>query len=73
MKLKQLEESTHQSSGYGAGSGEVINETYECPCGNGKVFYEKDDIPGFRSSDIWSNCKECDEKYTFGRGIATEK
>lgn len=33
----------------------------------------EDDIPGFRDSDITCMCKECDEKYTFSRGIAIEK
>lgn len=73
MNLKKLEKSNHQSAGYGAGSGEIINETYECPCGKGKVYYEKDDIPGFRSKDISCDCNECNEKYTFGRGTATLK
>lgn len=73
MNLKQLEDSNHHSVGYGAGSGQVINEVYECPCGNGKVYYEKDDIPGFKSTDISCDCKECNEKYTFGRGTAKEK
>ncbi|MCM3411476.1 hypothetical protein [Metabacillus litoralis] len=73
IKLKAIEEKSVSHVGYGAGSGDIINEEYECPCGQGKVFYEKDDIPGFRSSDIWCTCKECDDKYTFRRGIAEEK
>lgn len=73
MNLKQLEGSTRQSVGYGAGSGEIINEVYECPCGKGKVYYEKDDIPGFRDKSIYSDCPECKDKYNFGRGTAVEK
>jgi hypothetical protein len=41
MELKLIESSTTPHSGYGAGSGEIIREEYECPCGNGKVIYEK--------------------------------
>lgn len=73
MDLKLISEDVSYHPGYGAGPGEVIREEYECPCGNGKVIYEKDAIPGFRSSDTWITCKVCDEKYTFGRGIATLK
>lgn len=73
MQLKELKSSTVPHQGYGAGSGEVINEEYECPCGKGKVFYEKDAIPGFRDSSIYTNCKECNDKYDFGRGTATLK
>lgn len=73
MNLKKLEDTSYQSVGYGAGSGQVINEVYECPCGKGKVYYEKDDIPGFKSTDISSDCKECSEKFDFGRGTAKVK
>lgn len=71
--LKEIESKEISHAGYGAGSGSIINEEYECPCGKGKVFYEKDNIPGFRDSDIWCDCKECNDKYDFRRGIAEEK
>ena len=73
ISLKVIESKDVPHGGYGAGSGSIINEEYECPCGKAKVFYEKDDIPGFRESSAWSNCPECNEKYTFGRGFAKEK
>jgi hypothetical protein len=73
MNLHLVDTTTTYSEGYGAGSGQIIREDYKCPCGKGTVTYEKDDIPGFRSTDIGCNCKECDEKYEFGRGTAKEK
>lgn len=73
MQLKIKEQKSIPHVGYGAGSGSIINEEYECPCGKGTVFYEKDDIPGFRDKSIYCNCEECNEKYEFGRGTATEK
>lgn len=73
ITLKVISRISYYHEGYGAGSGRVIREEYECPCGKGIVYYEKDDIPGFRDSDITCMCKECDEKYTFSRGIAIEK
>ncbi|WP_445430148.1 hypothetical protein [Bacillus atrophaeus] len=69
----QINNSEHEHQGYGAGSGDVINEVYKCPCGSGKVFYEKENIPGFRSTDIYTDCRPCNEKYEFGRGTATLK
>ena len=45
MDMNKIESDTSFSVGYGAGHGEIINEVYECPCGAGKVYYEKDDIP----------------------------
>ncbi len=73
MLLETIETREVDHSGYGAGSGRVINNKYVCPCGEGIVFYEKDDIPGFRESDTWTNCKQCDKKYNFKRNNAELK
>ena len=73
LKLKFSESEKNSHPGYGAGSGDTIREEYICPCGNGKVIYEKDDIPGFKDTSIFTDCESCREKYDFGRGTATEK
>lgn len=73
IHLKALNGKSIPHMGYGAGSGHIINEEYECPCGKGIVFYEKDDTPGFRESSTFCGCKECEKKYTFNRGTAKEK
>ena len=73
INLKGISNSTYFHPGFGAGSGEVIREDYECPCGKGIVSYEKDDIPGFKDKAIMCSCAECNGKYTFDRGTATEK
>lgn len=73
MDLKLLEETSYRSDGFGSGSGEVITEVYECPCQKGKVYYEKENIPGFRTVEIFSDCKECKENFDFGRGTAKAK
>lgn len=49
--------------GYGAGSGTVDTYTYICPCGKGRVIRTKDNIPGFRDSDIVIECDDCIKKY----------
>ncbi|WP_067728867.1 hypothetical protein [Oceanobacillus damuensis] len=71
LKLKESSEIPHE--GYGAGSGQIIKKEYVCPCGNGTVYYEKDDIPGFRESDIYCDCEDCNSKYNFARGTASLK
>lgn len=73
INLKLIEEDIQESSGFGAGSGYIIKNQYECPCGSGVVNYEKDDIPGFRDKTIHCTCADCDEKYNFSRGSAIEK
>lgn len=55
---------------YGAGNGTVIKDTYECPCGKGKVYYEKNNILGIRDREAYTDCKECQGKYEFSRGYA---
>ena len=37
--------------GYGAGDGDTERNEYLCPCGNGRVIEEHDNIPGFREHD----------------------
>lgn len=70
MELKYIGSNSSYHSGYGAGSGSVDRTEYECPCGKGKVIYEKDNIPGFRDSMTFSDCTECNSKYHFSRGEA---
>lgn len=73
VRLKEVDDQRSPHGGWGAGSGTTINITYECPCGKGKVYYEKEDTPGFRESSIYTDCIECREKFEFSRGQAEEK
>lgn len=73
MNLKFKDSHSEWHSGYGAGEGSIDRTEYFCPCGEGVVTYEKDNIPGFRDRSIYCNCKECNEKYTFSNGSATER
>lgn len=68
MQLKQIGDSKFSDVGYGSHSGHIKEKVYECPCSKGKVYYERDDIPGFKGTHITCNCGECDKKYTFQRG-----
>lgn len=71
--LKRIESNQREHSGYGAGTGYVITEKYECPCGKGIVTYEKDDIPGFRDRSTLCDCRECNDMYEFRKGVAIKK
>lgn len=73
MNLKMKDSHSEWHQGWGAGEGTVDREEYICPCGKGSVYYEKDNIPGFRSKSIWTDCSECKGKYEFGRGTAKIK
>lgn len=73
IHLKMIKSDDVYHSGYGAGSGSIITEVYECVCGKGTVTYEKDDIPGFRDRSISVDCVDCRKKYDFSWNSITEK
>lgn len=73
MDLKSKGTRKYSSIGSGARTGSVIKEEFFCPCGKGTVFYERDEIPGFKNTFITSDCKECREYYSFGNGTAELK
>ncbi|MDN3311775.1 hypothetical protein QWJ90_12630 [Microbacterium oryzae] len=45
--------------GWGAGSGTTSRTEYACPCGQGRIVEEHDDIPGFRDHSVFLDCDEC--------------
>lgn len=73
MELKSKGTRTYSKIGSRARTGSVIKDEFVCPCGKGTVFYERDDIPGFKNTFITSDCKACSENYSFGRGTAELK
>ena len=73
MALKFLKHSSIPHAGYGAGWGTIDTDEYECPCGKGKVIRTKDNIPGFRDSDITIECDECSAKYGVIRSLSELK
>lgn len=50
--------------------GTVERVKFKCPCGQSEVIYEDDKTPGYRSTDVYTFCKNCQGKYTFSYGIA---
>ncbi|MCL1632801.1 hypothetical protein M3N64_12805 [Sporolactobacillus sp. CPB3-1] len=73
MQLKVINEESHVVGAAGGNWGDTTNIVYECPCGKGKVYYEHDDIPGYRNRNISCDCDDCNQKYDFGKGMATPK
>lgn len=60
----------HVHSGWGAGAGTTERYEYLCPCGDGAIVEEHDNIPGFREHDVWIACDKCRTEWRFvgGRG-----
>jgi len=57
--------------GWGAGAGTTEHYEYQCPCGDGVIVEEHDNIPGFREHDVWISCGRCRAEWRFveGRGV----
>lgn len=63
MGIKYKSRSSEPHAGYGAGSGSIDTTVYTCPCGAGEVTHVRDNIPGFKSTDIMIDCDVCRSKY----------
>ena len=61
----------HDHQGWGAGAGTTERYEYRCPCGDGTIIEEHDNIPGFREHDVWIGCGKCRAEWRFveGRGV----
>ncbi|WP_419893268.1 hypothetical protein [Oceanobacillus kimchii] len=74
IKLKLIKEIIKDNEEWGEGPGEIIEEIYRCPCGNGLVLYREEIVPDFfPMGKTHCGCKECKEKYSFDREKAIEQ
>ena len=53
---------------WGAGAGTVERSEYRCPCGDGTVVEEHDNVPGFREHAVWIDCGKCRAEWRFIEG-----
>ena len=62
---------SHDQGGWGAGAGTVERYEFRCPCGDGTIIEEHDNIPGFRDHDVRLDCDKCRTQWRFvdGRGV----
>lgn len=73
IRTERIGRDAHDHDGWGAGAGTVERYEYRCPCGDGTIIEEHDNIPGFREHDVWITCGKCREEWRFVTGRPTRQ
>lgn len=68
IRTEQIGGEEHDHGGWGAGAGTTERYEYLCPCGDGAIIEEHDNIPGFREHDRWIACDRCRAEWRFVEG-----
>ncbi|WP_205753627.1 hypothetical protein [Arthrobacter ruber] len=62
---------TSEAVGYGERAGTTERIEFRCPCGDGMIVEEHDNIPGFRDHSVWIECSKCSDEWSFLDGQPT--
>lgn len=65
VRTERIDASSHDHEGWGAGAGTVERLEYRCPCGDGTIVEEHDNIPGFQEHDVKIDCGRCFAQWRF--------
>ncbi|WP_197673058.1 hypothetical protein [Microbacterium pygmaeum] len=71
IRTELIDRSRGDHGGWGAGGGDVEQYEYLCPCGEGKILEEHENIPGFREHDVTILCKRCNAEWQLVAGRST--
>ncbi|MFD1338734.1 hypothetical protein ACFQ3V_06295 [Microbacterium lemovicicum] len=63
IRTELIDEERSSHGGWGAGDGTIERFEYRCPCGNGTILEEHDNIPGFREHSPTIMCSKCDKEW----------
>lgn len=73
VRTRRIGGDSYDHAGWGAGSGSVERLDYRCPCGEGTIVEEHEDVPGFREHDVWIACDNCRGQWRFVAGRSTRQ
>ena len=68
VRTERIGRDKSDHGGWGAGAGTTERYEYLCPCGDGVIIEEHDNIPGFREHDRWIDCDKCRTEWRFIEG-----
>jgi hypothetical protein len=70
IRTELVDGADDEHDGWGAGAGDVEKYEYLCPCGNGIILEEHDNIPGFREHGVRIMCETCRSEWQFNSRFA---
>ncbi|WP_228521391.1 hypothetical protein [Nocardioides islandensis] len=68
IRTDRLRSDSHDVAGWGAGAGTVERDEFRCPCGDGAIIEEHENVPGFREHNVWLDCDKCRAEWRFVDG-----
>src|SRR5690606_4708883 len=71
IRTEQIHGDKSGHQGWGAGAGTTERYEFLCPCGDGRIVEEHDNIPGFRDHNVWIGCDKCRAEWRFAAGRST--
>ena len=66
VRTKVVSRSSDEVAGWGAGAGDMERVVFACPCGDGEVVEEHDNVPGFREHSVNLWCDRCRGEWELG-------
>ena len=73
IRTERTGRDSHDVAGWGAGEGTVERVTFRCPCGDGEIVEEHENVPGFREHDVRIDCDKCHADWRFADGRPTRQ
>lgn len=70
IRTEQVDADKSDHEGWGAGAGTTERYEFRCPCGDGVIVEEHDNIPGFREHDVRILCDKCRAEWRFAEGTS---
>ena len=65
LRTPLVENTSGSHAGYGAGPGSIERLEFRCPCWDGRIVEEHENIPGFREHNHWFDCAKCRNEWSF--------
>jgi hypothetical protein len=70
IRTELVDRNRSDHDGWGAGAGDVERYEFRCPCGDGVILEEHDNVPGFREHDVRVLCRTCKAEWEFVPGLS---